>query len=65
MSDTVLDNRTVQCKNTNCIFNKKLYVPPTDTLQLCCNKQGRILRLDENGKCITGELDSVKVNKNE
>ncbi len=51
----------VQCKNANCMFNKKLYVPVTDTLQLCCDRAQTIMRLDENGTCIVGELESCQL----
>jgi hypothetical protein len=51
----------VQCKDTNCMFNKKMYVPRTDTLQLCCGRLTDMIRLDENGKCIIGQLESCQL----
>ena len=51
----------VQCKNTNCMFNEKMYVPATDTLQFCCGRATTIQRLDENGKCVTGQLESCQL----
>jgi hypothetical protein len=52
--DESLPNKRVMCKNANCIFNKKMYVCSTDSNQLCCNRKANTIRLDEDGKCITG-----------
>ncbi len=49
-------DKLVQCKYTSCIFNKRIYVPFTDTQQNCCCRKSNIIRLDENGKCIVGAL---------
>lgn len=45
-------NRLVQCKRIRCLFNMKMYVPQTDTLQYCCGRASKIIRLNENGECI-------------
>ena len=45
-------DKIVQCKNDKCLYNKKMYVPDTDTLQFCCGRKSKITRLDENGKCV-------------
>lgn len=41
----------VQCKRLKCLWNKRMYVPITDTMQNCCGRVSDIIRLDENGEC--------------
>lgn len=45
-------NKLVQCKRQKCLFNKRIYVNATDTMQNCCIHKATIIRLDENGKCV-------------
>ena len=49
--DEAKSDKLVQCKRTKCLYNMKMYVPPTDTLQYCCGRKSKIIRLNENGEC--------------
>jgi hypothetical protein len=44
-------DKLVQCKKSDCTFNKRIYVGATDTMQNCCCRKSLIIRLDEDGRC--------------